>query len=435
MKEIIIVGAGAAGMMAAISASGQKNEKRGKDKVRVTIIEKNDRPGKKIYITGKGRCNISNSCPPEDFLSSVVTNPRFLYSSFAGWNNEDMIRFLNEQGLETKEERGRRIFPVSDHSSDVIRTLRKACQDRGVHFLFDQEAEEILFDPSGKCVTGLKLSDGRELHCDSLILACGGCSYPSTGSDGSGWRIAAGAGHKIKAPQPSLVPFVMEETWCRDLMGLTLKNVSLTLKTGKKTIYEGFGEMLFTHFGISGPLVLTASTCLGKYQKQLKEGKIRCIIHFKPALSQEVLDQRLLREFDTWRKKNISSVTEQLLPKKLVPVFLDYCDIASNKKVRDITKKERIRMREALHSFEMRLKATRGFGEAIVTRGGVDVRGVNPSTMESKLVKGLYFAGEMLDVDAVTGGFNLQIAWSTGHAAGEAAARALTEEKSLENHS
>ena len=433
MKEIIIVGAGAAGMMAAISASGQK---RGSgDRVRVTLIEKNDRPGKKIYITGKGRCNITNGCPPEDFLSSVVTNPRFLYSSFAGWNNEDMVRFLNERGLATKEERGMRIFPVSDHSSDVIRTLRQACMDRGVRFHFEKEAEEILLDPTGKCVKGLKLTDGSELACDCLILACGGCSYSSTGSDGSGYRLAAKAGHKILKPQPSLVPFVMEETWCKDLMGLSLKNVALTLKNGKKSIYEGFGEMLFTHFGISGPLVLTASTCLGRYQKQLKEGKIRCIINFKPALSQEVLDQRLLREFDTWRNKNISTVTDQLLPRKLVPVFLDYCDIPADKKVRDISKKERIRMRESLQSFEMHLKATRGFSEAIVTRGGVDVRGVNPSTMESKLVTGLYFAGEMLDVDAVTGGFNLQIAWSTGHAAGEAAARALTAEKTAEKHS
>ena len=267
--------------------------------------------------------------------------------------------------------------------------------------------------------SGVRLEDGEIITGESLIMACGGNSYASTGSNGEGYLLAESIGHTIKPVYPSLVPFVMKETWCKDLMGLTLKNVSITVKNGKKSIYEGFGEFLFTHFGVSGPLVLTASTCLGKYQKPLEEGKLRLILDMKPSLTMEQMEKRFLREFDTYRNKNISNVIERMLTKKMVPIFLQIADIPEDKKVHSISKKERHRMMELMKGLEMHIEGVRTFDEAIVTRGGVNVKEVSPTTMESKLVKNVYFAGEMLDLDAVTGGFNLQIAWSTGYVAGQ----------------
>lgn len=411
MKKVIIIGGGAAGMMAAISASGAGKK--------VILLEKNEKLGKKLFITGKGRCNVTTSCLPEEFLNHVMTNPRFLYSSFSRFNNEDMIAFLNEAGLKTKVERGQRVFPVSDHSSDVIGVLKKQCEKNHVSIHYHSRVTEILLNSEKNAFSGVKLQDGKVIYGDSLILACGGNSYASTGSNGEGYKLATSIGHTIRPVYPSLVPFVMKESWCRDLMGLTLKNISITVKNGKKSIYEGFGEFLFTHFGVSGPLVLTASTCLGKYQKPLEEGSLRLILDLKPSLTMEQLDKRFLREFDTYRNKNISNVIERMLPKKMVPIFLQIAGIPEDKKVHDISKKERRAMMELMKGLEMHIKGLRSFDEAIVTRGGVNVKEVSPATMESKLVKNVYFAGEILDLDAVTGGFNLQIAWSTGYAAGQ----------------
>ena len=402
MNKVIIVGGGAAGMMAAISAS-----KAGK---KVCILEKNEKLGKKLFITGKGRCNITNACPAEEFLTHVVTNPRFLYSTFSQFNNEDMIEYLEKIGLPVKTERGQRVFPQSDRSSDVIQALKRECEKGRVKIYYHTEVKELLFNEEKDQCVGVLLSDGRKMEGDSVILACGGFSYASTGSDGAGYILAKQAGHKIKSIEPSLVPFEMKENWCKELMGLTLKNVMVRIKTKKKTIYEGFGEFLFTHFGVSGPLVLTASTCLGKYQKELEAGELKLFLDLKASLTPEQLDKRFLREFDTYRNKNIS---------KMIPVFLDMAQIPEDKKIRDISKKERRRMIELMKNFEMHISGVRGFNEAIVTRGGVNVKEINPATMESKKVKHLFFAGEIMDLDAVTGGYNLQIAWTTGYAAGK----------------
>ena len=420
MRKVIIIGGGAAGMMAAISAS-----KEGK---KVLLLEKNEKLGKKLFITGKGRCNITSACDPDEFLNHVATNSRFLYSSFSRFNNHDVVRLLNDAGLKTKVEKGQRVFPQSDHSSDVIGTLKRLCDRNHVEILYHAKVEKILLhDHEGvsgeknRSFSGVQLSDGRVIQGDSLIIATGGCSYTSTGSDGDGYRLARELGHSIRPVYPSLVPFIMKETWCRDLMGLTLKNISIRVKNGKKVIYEGFGEFLFTHFGVSGPLVLTASTCLGKYQKALEAGQLTLLLDLKPSLTMEQLEKRYLREFDTYRNKNISNVIERMLPRKMVPVFLREAGVPEDKKVRDITKKERRRMEELMKGMEMHITGVRGFEEAIVTRGGVNVKEVSPTTMESKLVDHVFFAGEILDVDAVTGGFNLQIAWSTGYTAGYSA--------------
>ena len=420
MRKVIIIGGGAAGMMAAISAS-----KEGK---KVLLLEKNEKLGKKLFITGKGRCNITSACDPDEFLNHVATNSRFLYSSFSRFNNHDVVRLLNDAGLKTKVERGQRVFPQSDHSSDVIGTLKRLCDRNHVEILYHAKVEKILLhDHEGvsgekkRSFAGVQLSDGRVIQGDSLIIATGGCSYTSTGSDGDGYRLARELGHSIRPVYPSLVPFIMKETWCRDLMGLTLKNISIRVKNGKKVIYEGFGEFLFTHFGVSGPLVLTASTCLGKYQKALEAGQLTLLLDLKPSLTMEQLEKRYLREFDTYRNKNISNVIERMLPRKMVPVFLREAGVPEDKKVRDITKKERRRMEELMKGMEMHITGVRGFEEAIVTRGGVNVKEVSPTTMESKLVDHVFFAGEILDVYALTGGFNLQIAWSTGYTAGYSA--------------
>lgn len=429
--------------MAAIAASAEGN--------RVILFERNEKPGKKIYITGKGRCNVTNACEAKELQTHVVTNPKFLYSAFSRFSNQDMINFLKAEGVETKVERGQRVFPVSDHSSNVIRALRSACIKKGVDIRLNTRIAGILtsddkvLDPqlskasagdgdspidgkkSAKAegnkerrFAGVILENDQEIKGDALILATGGNSYRSTGSTGDGYRFAKECGHTIKEPEPSLVPFVMKEAWCRDLMGLSLKNVSIRLANGKKTIYQGFGEMLFTHFGVSGPLILTASTRLGKtsVKKAMDQGKLTLTLDLKPALDTEQLEKRFLREFDTWRNKNISNVIEQMLPKRLVPIFLDLAGIAGDKKVRDIIRAERRRMVEVMKAVPMQLEGVRGFEEAIITRGGIHVKEIDPSTMESKLVKNLYFAGEIIDVDAETGGYNLQIAWSTGYVAG-----------------
>lgn len=388
----------------------------------VTLLEKNEKTGKKIYITGKGRCNLTNSCDQEVFFDNIVSNGKFLYSAFHRMDSQGVREFFESAGLRLKEERGNRIFPLSDHSSDVISALNRQMEKERVKVCLHTQAAEILTGSHpAPAVRGVKLADGRELLADAVIVATGGKSYESTGSTGDGYRLAAHAGHRVKELKPALVPFVTKESWPKALQGLSLKNVSVTLKKEKKKIYEGFGEMLFTHFGVSGPLILSASSY---YVKKYNDVPVRLCIDLKPALSDEQLDRRLLREFDRSRNRQFKNALDSLLPAKLIPVLVALSGIPPEKKAGELTREERNSLASCLKNLTMTVTGTRGFQEAIVTQGGVDVKEVNPSTMESKLVKGLYFAGEVLDLDALTGGFNLQIAWSTGYQAGLSAAKA-----------
>lgn len=388
----------------------------------VTLLEKNEKTGKKIYITGKGRCNLTNSCDQEVFFDNIVSNGKFLYSAFHRMDSQGVREFFESAGLRLKEERGNRIFPLSDHSSDVISALNRQMEKERVKVCLHTQAAEILTGSHpAPAVRGVKLAGGRELLADAVIVATGGKSYESTGSTGDGYRFAAHAGHRVKELKPALVPFVTKESWPKALQGLSLKNVSVTLKKEKKKIYEGFGEMLFTHFGVSGPLILSASSY---YVKKYNNMPVRLCIDLKPALSDEQLDRRLLREFDRSRNRQFKNALDSLLPAKLIPVLVALSGIPPEKKAGELTREERNSLASCLKNLTMTVTGTRGFQEAIVTQGGVDVKEVNPSTMESKLVKGLYFAGEVLDLDALTGGFNLQIAWSTGYLAGLSAAKA-----------
>ncbi len=388
----------------------------------VTLLEKNEKTGKKIYITGKGRCNLTNSCDQEVFFDNIVSNGKFLYSAFHRMDSQGVREFFESAGLRLKEERGNRIFPLSDHSSDVISALNRQMEKERVKVCLHTQAAEILTGSHpAPAVRGVKLAGGRELLADAVIVATGGKSYESTGSTGDGYQFAAHAGHRVKELKPALVPFVTKESWPKALQGLSLKNVSVTLKKEKKKIYEGFGEMLFTHFGVSGPLILSASSY---YVKKYNDMPVRLCIDLKPALSDEQLDRRLLREFDRSRNRQFKNALDSLLPAKLIPVLVALSGIPPEKKAGELTREERNSLASCLKNLTMTVTGTRGFQEAIVTQGGVDVKEVNPSTMESKLVKGLYFAREVLDLDALTGGFNLQIAWSTGYLAGLSAAKA-----------
>lgn len=421
-KHIIVIGGGAAGMMAALAAAKQGSE--------VTLLEKNEKTGKKIYITGKGRCNLTNACDKEEFFKQIVSNEKFLYSAFYQMDNQRVMQFFEEAGCKLKEERGARIFPVSDHSSDVIAALNrqmaaekvKVCLHTCVAEILTEEiqAEETGNREKGLTyVTGVKLSDGKVLKADAVIIATGGKSYESTGSDGDGYRFAKELGHTIKEVKPALVPLTVKESWCMEMQGLSLKNVSVVLKSGKKKIYEGFGEMLFTHFGVSGPLILSASSY---YVRKYMNMPVSLSVDLKPALSREQLDRRLLRDFDENKNKHFKNILDGLLPSKMIPVMIKLTDIPAEKRVNEITRQEREKLIECIKNLAMTVMGTRGFREAIITQGGVHVKEVNPSTMESKLVRNLYFAGEVMDLDALTGGFNLQIAWSTGYLAGESAA-------------
>lgn len=413
-RQVIVIGGGAAGMMSAVCAA--------REGALVTLLEKNEKTGKKIYITGKGRCNLTNSCDQEVFFDNIVSNGKFLYSAFHRMDSQGVREFFESAGLRLKEERGNRIFPLSDHSSDVISALNRQMEKERVKVCLHTQAAEILTGSHpAPAVRGVKLAGGRELLADAVIVATGGKSYESTGSTGDGYRFAAHAGHRVKELKPALVPFVTKESWPKALQGLSLKNVSVTLKKEKKKIYEGFGEMLFTHFGVSGPLILSASSY---YVKKYNDMPVRLCIDLKPALSDEQLDRRLLREFDRSRNRQFKNALDSLLPAKLIPVLVALSGIPPEKKAGELTREERNSLASCLKNLTMTVTGTRGFQEAIVTQGGVDVKEVNPSTMESKLVKGLYFAGEVLDLDALTGGFNLQIAWSTGYLAGLSAAKA-----------
>lgn len=413
MAQVIVIGGGAAGMMAAYAASEKGHQ--------VTLLEKNEKLGKKLYITGKGRCNITNAADMETIMAHIVSNPKFLYSALYGFTNQDMISLLNKAGLETKVERGMRVFPVSDKSSDVIRTLADLLEKNHVKVFLNKKVETLLFreteegDSGKRTCIGVQTADGRKRTADVVIVTTGGISYPSTGSTGDGYRFAEEAGHSVTPLSPALVPFTAEEEWVRELQGLSLRNVGVQITSGKKKIYSDFGEMLFTHFGVSGPAILSGSSICVKH---LRKGKLTLHIDLKPALDREQLDARLLREFKDARNKQISNVIGSLYPSSLVPVMLKLSEIPAEKPIHDVTREDRNRLIRTTKDLQITLNGLRGYNEAIITQGGIRVKEVNPTTMESRLVDGLRFAGEVLDVDAFTGGYNLQIAWSTGWAAG-----------------
>ena len=409
MKNVVITGGGPAGMMAAITAA-----RRG---FKVTLVEKNEKLGKKLFITGKGRCNITNAGDSEDLFNSIVTNRKFMFSSFNGFSNYDTLGFFDELGLHIKIERGNRVFPESDHSSDVIGALNRELKRLSVDVRLNTEVKDIIVN--GGQATGVVVKcSGKEstIQADNVIVATGGNSYQSTGSTGDGYRFARKLGHSVTPIVPALVPFNVAEDWESDLQGLSLKNVSIVVLDGKQEIYSDFGEMLFTHFGVSGPLILSASSFAAR---RIKEHPLKLVIDLKPALSQEQLGERILRDFDEEKNKAFKNSLDKLLPKKMIPVIVRLSDIDGNKKVNEITKQERQKLVSLIKGLELTITGLRGFNEAIITQGGINVREINPTTMESKLVKNLYFAGEVLDVDALTGGFNLQIAWSTGYAAAD----------------
>lgn len=380
----------------------------------VTICEKNDRLGRKLFITGKGRCNITNACDMEGLFEAVVSNPKFLYSSFYGFTNQDVVDFFERAGVPTKIERGGRVFPVSDHSSDVIRGLERELKRLDVEIRLNCTVKQILADQE-KGFFGFLLEDGTRLLGDAGILATGGLSYPSTGSTGDGLRFAEELGHQVTECLPGLVPMECKEPWVKELQGLSLRNVRAVIRGGKKALYEDFGEMLFTHYGVSGPLMLTASSYVGK---MLKKQELLLEIDLKPALSDEQLDHRILRDFEENRNRQFKNSLGKLFPAKLIPVMVELGGIDPEKRVHEVTKEERMGFERLIRRFKLTLTGLRDYREAIITRGGVKTKEIDPGTMESKLVEGLYFAGEILDTDAVTGGFNLQIAWSTGYAAG-----------------
>ena len=406
MSKVLIVGGGAAGMLASIFAARNGNE--------VHVFEKNEKLGKKLFITGKGRCNLTNACDMDTLFSSVVTNDKFLYSSFYGYTNQDVMDFFESLGLQLKVERGNRVFPASDHSSDVIKVLEKEMKAQGVQIHLYQTVTQIA-EKDGR-FAALKLADGTMVEGDACILCTGGMSYQTTGSTGDGYRFAKALGHKVTELRPSLVPIETKEYFVPELMGLSLKNVETRILDGKKVLYQDFGEMLFTHYGVSGPLILSASAYIGKELSEKKELKLS--IDLKPSLSEEQLDARVLREFEANHNKQFKNAIGGLFPSKLVPVMIAESGIDSEKKVNVISKEERQGFVHLIKNFEVTLIRLRDYKEAIITQGGINVKEVNPSTMESKLVEGVYFAGELLDLDAVTGGFNLQIAWSTAYAAG-----------------
>lgn len=410
MAKILIIGGGAAGMAAAAFLGEKKHQ--------VHLFEKNEKLGKKLFITGKGRCNVTNTCDEETFFKSVVSNPKFLYSAFYGFTNQDVISYFEKLGLPLKEERGGRIFPKSDHSSDVIKVLERRMKELDVKIHLGSEVQEVLIEETEgeKAVTGVLLSNGQTVQGDRVIVATGGMSYQTTGSTGDGYRFAKDAGHKVTDLCCALVPMETKEEYVTRMQGLALKNVSFTVKDGKKVLYQDFGELLFTHFGISGPLVLTASSYIGK---KLEKKELQGYIDLKAALTEEQLDARILREFEAGINKQFKNVISGMFPSKMFPVILELCKIPAEKKVNEITKGERLDFIYLVKHFPVTIIGLREFREAIITQGGVKTGEINPKTMESKKVNGLYFIGEVLDLDAVTGGFNLQIAWSTARAAAE----------------
>lgn len=379
----------------------------------VQLLEKNEKLGKKLFITGKGRCNITNAADIEDLFTAVISNPKFLYSGFYSFTNQQVIDFFEELGVKTKIERGERVFPVSDHSSDVIAAFSRELKSLGVSVSLHTEVRELLCEQDKVC--GVLLTNGKKMKADAVIVATGGISYPSTGSTGDGYRFAKETGHRVTELLPSLVPMEVRQWYAKELQGLSLRNIEIRITDGKKKLYEEFGEMLFTHYGVTGPVILSASSVVGK---TLRKKELTLHIDLKPALSEEQLDKRILREFDANHNKQYKNSIDSLFPAKLKPVMIELSEIEPEKKVNEITKEERQRLVHLIKDFTMTLTGLRGYNEAIITKGGISVKEIDPGTMESKKMKGLYFAGEVLDLDAVTGGYNLQIAWSTGYLAG-----------------
>ena len=415
--KVVVIGGGPAGMMAAITASQKGNH--------VILIEKMKSLGRKLLITGKGRCNITSSLPIEDFIKNTPGNGKFLFSCYQSFTNKDIIEFLKEEGLEVKEERGNRIFPITDHSQDVLNCFIKKLKKNNVEIHYNEKVEEILYNEKEGEKIATRIKTNREvIEADKVILATGGKSYPLTGSTGDGYDLAKKLGHTIKNIKPSLVPLeIYEEDVCKELQGLSLRNVSIKLLDSEKNkhIYEDFGEMLFTHFGVSGPIILSGSAHLVRYkniEEKYKNRSIKLVIDFKPALSEQKLEARILRDFEELKNKQYKNSLDKLLPQKLIPVIVRESKIEATKKVNEITKEERRNLVHLLKNFTLEIKTFRPIEEAIITSGGINVKEINPKTMESKIVKNLYFAGEIIDVDAYTGGFNLQIAYSTGYVAG-----------------
>lgn len=445
MSNIVVIGAGPAGMMAAIVAAKAGHQ--------VILLEKNEKIGKKLFITGKGRCNVTNACEIDGLFSNVMEHDKFLYSAIYGFDNQAVMQFFENAGCKLKVERGQRVFPQSDHSSDVIRALESQMKLAGVKLLLNREVDAVLTQKlddtekeesgeenidkykkkkSGKkklkqtaVITGVRLKSKEIISADCVIVATGGISYILTGSTGDGYRFAKDCGHSIIELSPALVPFQIKEDWCKELQGLSLRNVTATVEVEGRKIYSDFGEMLFTHYGVSGPLMLSASSY---YVHKAKGKEAKLFIDLKPALTKEQLDKRILREFDENKNKQFKNAITTLFPAKMLPIMPELVGINPDKKVHEITKEERERFIDVIKHLELTISGIRDYNEAIVTKGGVNVSEISPSTMESKLVKGLYFAGEVLDLDALTGGFNLQIAWSTGCLAGMSAANSVCNE-------
>lgn len=406
MKRVVVIGGGAAGLMAAVIA--------GREGVKVTLLEKMNYVGKKMGITGKGRCNITNACDMSDFIKNTPGNGKFLYGAYERFTNEDLLQLLHDAGLETKVERGGRVFPASDSALDVRNTFMKLMKHYGVDVHLEEPVKKLLIDDG--VVTGV-VTDKETYHADAVVIATGGKSYPATGSTGDGYILAAQIGHTITDIRPSLVPIVTEESWVKDLMGLSLRNVELSVVAKNKVQAKMFGEMMFTHFGITGPIVLSLSHTVGKLMRKKNIGTIGLDINLKPALSPETLDKRLQKDFDLYSKKQLINGMKDLLPSRLIPLIIELAGIDPQKPINQISKEERQQIGYMLQHMPLTVKGLRPVEEAIVTAGGISLKEFNPKTMESKLVKGLYGAGEVLDIDAFTGGYNLQAAFSTGYVA------------------
>ena len=412
MSKVLIIGGGAAGMMAGVFAARNHHE--------VHILEKNEKLGKKVFITGKGRCNVANACDTEELFPAVMSNPKFLYSGFYSFGPQDVMNFFEEAGVPLKVERGNRVFPQSDHSSDIIRALERELKKSGAKVHLHTTVKEIVKKPEAEKVTGVILEDGTFMEGDAVIVATGGFSYQSTGSTGDGYRFARELGLKVTDISPSLVPLKTKEDYIPKLQGLSLKNTGLTIKNGKKVLYEDFGEMMFTHFGVTGPMILSASAHIGAKLAKAENGELCAYLDLKPALTKEQLDARILREFEAGQNKQFKNVIGVLFPSSLTPVMLELGGIPAEKKIHDISREERQHFIDLVKAFPFTITGMGEFKEAIITKGGVSVKEINPGTMESKKISGLYFAGEVLDLDAVTGGYNLQIAWSTAYLAAQA---------------
>ena len=406
MKRVVVIGGGAAGLMAAVIA--------GREGAKVTLLEKMNYVGKKMGITGKGRCNITNACDMSDFIKNTPGNGKFLYGAYERFTNEDLLQLLHDAGLETKEERGGRVFPASDSALDVRNTFMKLMKHYGVDVHLEEPVKKLLVDDG--VVTGV-VTDKETYHADAVVIATGGKSYPATGSTGDGYILAAQVGHTITDIRPSLVPIVTEESWVKDLMGLSLRNVELSVVAKNKVQAKMFGEMMFTHFGITGPIVLSLSHTVGKLMRKKNIGTIGLDINLKPTLSPETLDKRLQKDFDLYSKKQLINGMKDLLPSRLIPLIIELAGIDPQKPINQISKEERQQIGYMLQHMPLTVKGLRPVEEAIVTAGGISLKEFNPKTMESKLVKGLYGVGEVLDIDAFTGGYNLQAAFSTGYVA------------------